>query len=109
MANTIQRNPSLDPKLQARISGYDSLSDDKKKELKKLEGTTKEFESIFVYQMLKEMRKTVHKTGLTGGGMAEDVFADMLDQERTKGVGIGMGEMLFIQLSKAIVPTPRKR
>jgi flagellar protein FlgJ len=60
-----------------------------------------------MHQMLKEMRKTVKKTGLIHGGQAEEIFSDMLDQERSKTMTIGLGDMLFMQLSKAVVPSKR--
>ena len=87
---------------------YSGLSEEKKRELKKLADACKDFESIFVYQMLKEMNKTVKKSGLVHGGQAEDIFSDMLDQERSKGIDLGMGDLLFKQLSQSILP-PRRR
>jgi flagellar protein FlgJ len=53
------------------------------------------------------MRKTVNKTGMIHGGQAEEIFSDMLDQERAKSMSIGIGDMLFMQLSKSIVPTKK--
>lgn len=93
---------------QASVPGYDRLSDDKKNELKKLESACNDFESIFVMQMMKEMRKTVHKTGLVSGGMAENIFTDMVDQERSKTAPVGVGQILFKELARAIVPPTRK-
>ncbi|HNV69845.1 MAG TPA: rod-binding protein [Candidatus Ozemobacteraceae bacterium] len=55
------------------------------------------------------MKKTVHKTRLIDGGFAEEVFSDMLDQERSKGIAIGLGDMLYQQLSRAITQPARKR
>ena len=92
-----------------KVKSYDQLPQEKKDELKKLEGVAKDFESIFVYQLMKEMKKTVKKTGLVHGGMAEDVFTDMLDQERAKTMSMGIGDLLFQQLSLGIAPSPRKR
>lgn len=93
---------------KASVPGFDELSDEKKKELIKLESACNDFESIFVMQMMKEMKKTVHKTGLVSGGMAEDVFSDMLDQERSKHAPIGVGQILFKDLARAIIPPTRK-
>jgi flagellar protein FlgJ len=99
--STIPINSSLN---SAALS---SLPEAKKKELEKLKKACSDFESIFMHQMLKEMRKTVKKTGLIHGGQAEEIFSDMLDQERAKTMTIGLGDMLFMQLSKAIVPPKR--
>lgn len=84
------------------------LTDDKKKELEKLRGACSDFESIFMHQMLKEMRKTVNKTGMVHGGQAEEIFSDMLDQERAQTMTVGLGDILFTQLSKSVMP-PSKR
>ncbi|OGK12516.1 MAG: hypothetical protein A2W80_19115 [Candidatus Riflebacteria bacterium GWC2_50_8] len=97
----------LSPALQKeRIT---ELPDAKKKELGKLKKACSDFESIFMHQMLKEMRKTVKKTGMVHGGQAEEIFADMLDQERSKSMSIGLGNILFMQLSRSIVPPERPR
>lgn len=88
-------------------SKLQQLPEAKKKELEKLQKACGDFESIFMHQMLKEMRKTVDKTGMIHGGQAEEIFSDMLDQERAKTMTIGLGDMLFMQLSKAIVPPKR--
>ncbi len=92
----------LSPALQsAKVS---QLPEAKKKELGKLKNACSEFESIFMHQMLKEMRKTVNKTGMVHGGQAEEIFSDMLDQERAKSMNIGLGDILFMQLSRSIIP-----
>lgn len=45
---------------------------------RRLKEACSDFEAIFIKQMLDSMRKTVSKSGLMGGGMAEDIFEDML-------------------------------
>jgi flagellar protein FlgJ len=90
-----------------RATDNKPLPNEKKRELEKLRGACADFESIFMHQMLKEMRKTVNKTGMIHGGQAEEIFSDMLDQERAKSMSIGIGDMLFLQLSKSIVPTKK--
>ncbi len=89
------------------------LPESKKQELTKLKEACSEFESIFMHQMLKEMRKTVNpKNTLVYGGQAEEIFSDMLDQERAKEMKIGLGDMMFRQLSQSIISVtnkPRKK
>ncbi|HHV62002.1 MAG TPA: hypothetical protein GXX51_05105 [Firmicutes bacterium] len=55
--------------------------------------------------MLKEMRATVPKDSLFGGGRPEEFFTSLLDEklaeEMAKGRGMGLGEMLYRQLSSA--------
>jgi flagellar protein FlgJ len=98
---------SISPALQK--SRTQSLPEDKKKELAKLKQACSDFESIFMHQMLKEMKKTVKKTGLVHGGQAEEIFSDMLDEERAKTMQVGLGDVLFMQLSKGIVPPNKPR
>ena len=93
----------------ASSSAGKELTPEKKKELEGLKKACHDFESIFTYQLLKEMRKTVNRTGLIHGGQAEEVFSDMLDQERAKGVMLGLGDLLFTQLSQQIASSPRRR
>jgi len=72
---------------------------------KKLMDVCIEMESLFVSQMLKEMRKTIHKENdLLYGGMAEDIFEDMLYNEyalqMSKTANLGLAKTLYDQLSK---------
>jgi len=85
----------------ARIASNQSV--DKKSELFT---QCREFESIFVKMMLKEMRATVDKSdSLVSGGWAEDIFQDMLDDEYSKSMAdtanFGLAEMLYRQLANA--------
>ncbi|PKK91825.1 MAG: hypothetical protein CVV64_03795 [Candidatus Wallbacteria bacterium HGW-Wallbacteria-1] len=70
----------------------------------RLREVSREFESIFVNQMLKAMRKTVMKTGMMDGGTGEEVFTEMLDTEYSKSLaasgGFGLAEMIYKQLSR---------
>jgi len=65
--------------------------------------TCRDFEAIFIKQMLNTMKKTVNKTNLLGGNMAEDVFEDMLYDEYSKlmakNANFGLAEMMYDQLS----------
>ena len=70
---------------------------------KKLYGVCQDFEAIFIKQMLNAMRKTVDKSGLIDGGMAEEIFEDMLYDEYAKKMSrtarFGLAEILYDQLS----------
>lgn len=69
----------------------------------KLWDTCIEMESIFVKQMLTEMKKNVEKGEFLHGGYAEDIFEDMLyDQYATnmsKNANMGLAKTLYTQLS----------
>lgn len=69
----------------------------------KLYGQAQEFESLFVKMMLTEMKKSVDKAGMVDGGMAEDIFSDMLYDEyaksMTKSAGFGLADQVYLQLT----------
>jgi Rod binding domain-containing protein len=64
---------------------------------------SQEFEAIFIKQMLNVMRKSVSKTGLMDGGMAEEIFEDMLYDEYAQKMAetgsFGIANMIYKQLS----------
>ncbi len=80
-------------------------------EEKQIMNAAKEFESYFIYMLMKEMRKTIPKTGLMDGGRAEEVFTDMLDEEMGRNMakesvgGIGIAKMIYDQLSRTLLPS----
>ena len=63
----------------------------------------RDFESLFVQQLLKEMRKTVPRDGLMNGGQAEQMYSEMLDGEMARQIsnqgGIGLAPIIFAQAS----------
>ncbi len=69
-----------------------------------LEEACRDFEALFIKQMLDSMRKTVPESGMMDGGMAEDVFEDMLYDEYSKLMArtadLGIAEMMQQQLTK---------
>jgi len=64
---------------------------------------SQEFEAIFIKQMLNVMRKSVSKTGLLDGGMAEEIFEDMLydeyAQKMAESGSFGIADMIYRQLN----------
>lgn len=68
----------------------------------KLRKTCKEFESVFTYQLLRSMRRTVEKCDLFHGGSGEEVYESLLDQELAKsmssGSDRGLADLLYRQL-----------
>jgi flagellar protein FlgJ len=70
----------------------------------KLRDVCRQMESLFIHQLFKEMRATIHKTGFISGGRAEEIYTSMLDAEMAVQIsargGIGLSEMLLHQLSE---------
>ncbi len=67
-----------------------------------LRKTCKEFESVFTYQLLRSMRRTVEKCDLFHGGSGEEVYESLLDQELAKSMSSasdrGLADLLYQQL-----------
>ncbi len=88
---------------RAVSSSNSSLQGNRSVRDKKLYGVCQDFEAIFIKQMLNAMRKTVDKSGLIDGGMAEEIFEDMLYDEYAKKMSrtarFGLAEILYDQLS----------
>lgn len=61
-----------------------------------------ELESLFVYQLFQEMRKTVSKSGFMDEGNSEQMVTSMLDMELSKELaaqkGFGLASIVYEQL-----------
>ncbi len=83
-----------------RVAGSEAATD----ETAQLQKVAEDFEAVFLFQVLKQMRSTIHKEGMFHGGMGEDVFTEMMDEEFAKRIAsrqtTGIAEALFKQLSR---------
>lgn len=81
----------------------DGLTRNLEKKDSKLYEACQDFEALFIKQMLNSMRKTVNKTGMMQGGMAEDVFEDMLYDEYAKTMSrtarLGLSDLIYKQVA----------
>jgi murein DD-endopeptidase MepM/ murein hydrolase activator NlpD len=73
-----------------------------KKRDQKLRKACEDFESVFTYQLLRSMRKTIDKCDLFHGGSGEEIYESLLDQELAKSMaGRGaksLAEILYQEL-----------
>jgi len=69
---------------------------------------SKQFEAIFLQQMMSEMRSTVKKSDFMPHGYAEDVHASMMDeaiaQASTKRGSLGIANAIYRQLEASSHP-----
>ncbi len=69
-----------------------------------LETVSRQFESLLLNMMIKEMRATVPESGLFPASMSKDIFTSMLDEQyadrMSESGGIGLQRMLVDQLEK---------
>ena len=89
---------TLPPSPQGEKDGERGKDDIKK--------AAKEFESYFIYYMLKEMRKTIPADSLFGGGRGEEIYRSFQDEELAKSMvesgGIGLSDIIIRDLSGAL-------
>ena len=71
----------------------------------KADEAAKEFEAVFISQMLTHMFAGIETDGMFGGGHAEDIYRGMMVEEYGKIIaqsgGIGMADALKAQLIEA--------
>lgn len=106
----IKVNPQIMPQNGVeKLKRQTSLDMDAEKT--KLRKATREFESFFMYQLLKTMRSTVPKStlnddGVFSGDMGKEVFTDMFDIQLAKKMVTGnkksISELLYHSLEKLV-------
>jgi len=78
-------------------------------EQKKLLEACKDFEAILLNKLLSSMRESIPEGGLFEKSYGEKIYQSMLDEEMTKewahGKGMGIGDLLYQQLSRSIKPS----
>ncbi|SHD76617.1 rod-binding protein [Schnuerera ultunensis] len=95
---------NIDPTiLHKQMESIDADKDDEA-----LRQVCKEFESIFLSMMFKEMKKTIPEDGLieksTGREIFEDMHIDELSKEIANGDdGLGIAEMLYQQFKNGYI------
>ncbi len=74
------------------------------REKSRLLEAARDFEALFLKQMLDSMRRTVPKGGLIDGGFAEKIYEDMLYDEYSSRMArtadFGIARMLYDQMSR---------
>ena len=76
-----------------------------------------EFESLFVFHLLKEMRAAIPKSDFMSGGKAEEIYTSLLDSHLAREIalkgGIGLSAILLDRLRRILdtvkVNTARNR
>ncbi|MCP3953481.1 MAG: hypothetical protein GY697_14880 [Desulfobacterales bacterium] len=76
--------------------------EDSSPKAQRLRKACQDMESLFIHQLLKEMRATIPKSGLFGKSHAQDIYTGMLDgrlaQEISQNRGLGLSTLLMRQL-----------
>jgi len=100
--DVINQNAKTD-QLLSQTKGIDKelSGDDITKHNEKIKQSAQKFESYMVSLMIKEMRKSVPKSGFISGGQAEEIFQDMQDNSLAEAFskrGLGLGEAIYRQM-----------
>lgn len=71
-----------------------------------LQDAAEQFEALFLYQLMEQMRRTIPETDLFGNRRAEKIFQSMLDQELTinsaQAQSVGLAKMIYEQMSRHV-------
>jgi len=106
---SVNSKTTLDSVQNTRVK---SNNDDFEKRLKaaaangddaELKQVCKEFEGIFVNMLYKQMRATVPKSDYLQSDSATEIYNSMLDDKLSESAsqkGIGLGDMMYKQMSK---------
>ncbi len=101
----------MDYKIDPRIiigsaTNKNSIQNRNERDLKSLRESSREFETIYLNEMFKAMRKAVPDGGLIEKDSASEMYQEMLDGETAKaaasGKGLGLGQAMFEQMSDLI-------
>ena len=99
----------MDFKIDPRIltsHATQPTTDKKTRSLESLKKSSQEFETMFVMEMFKAMRKAVPDGGLFEKSSATEMFTEMLDTETAKaattGKGLGIAEAMYNQMAGLI-------
>ena len=68
-----------------------------------IEKAAKEFESFFVYYLLKVMRESIPKSGLLNPGVGGEIYTSIMDEKVAEGIanqgGLGLAHLLIKQMT----------
>ena len=112
--SSISPQNSILPQMeQNRLSQLSDLaSPGTSKTNKQLKSLSKQFESIFVHQLLKSMRSTVPKAGLFDSH-ATNMYESLHDEEManlmTEQKGIGLAEIIYRDLARLEEKTTKEQ
>lgn len=95
----------IDPRMRPSHATQ-PIQDRKSRDLDSLKESSREFETMFVMEMYKAMRKAVPDGGLFEKSNATEIFQGMLDlelaKESTKGEGMGIAKAMYDQMASLI-------
>jgi Rod binding domain-containing protein len=90
------------------VQGLNPLTGPKTHTEAQLKEVSRNFESIFIQMMFKEMRHSIQKSNLFGNSQATEFFESMQDEQLSKQLassgGIGIGNVIYQKLKQVTEP-----
>lgn len=88
-----------------KVKGQVARSADASRQDEKLRQACRDFEALFIYNLFKEMRQGVPKSGFFPSSPGKETFEMMFDQKVAqdlagRGEGIGLQKILYEQLRR---------
>lgn len=96
---SMKPDSGIDGRSILSLKGDKSMNDKQKVEV-----LAKEFESIFLNQMLKSMRSTIQKNKVINGGSGEEMFQGMQDEELARQMAYAQNGGLSSALVSQLTP-----
>ncbi len=83
-----------------------SSSNRKERDLQALKESSRQFETLYVMEMMKAMRKSIPEGGLFEKSISTEIFQEMTDMEIAKsasqGSGLGLATAIYNQMAPLI-------
>jgi len=99
----------MDFKLDPRIiisQSTQTTQNRKERDLQSLRESSREFETMYLMEMMKAMRKSIPEGGLFEKSMSTEIFQEMTDMETAKaatsGPGLGLATAIYNQMAPLI-------
>jgi flagellar protein FlgJ len=96
--------PLSEASVRARLE-LRGMPDPKSAESARLEQVMRDFESLLLEQMLKEMRNTIPDSPLFGKDRGREIFNELLDGEYARVMekrgGIGLADFMLTRLNRS--------
>lgn len=96
-----QMRSSISERALCNVKANQGAAGQNVSDTEELEAVSRQFESLLLNMMIKEMRTTVPESGLFPESMAKDIFTAMLDEKYADAMaengGIGLQRLLVDQ------------
>ncbi len=94
---------NLNTNLQMPLKKTDGVTKKQEEKIERLKEVSRQFEAIFVRQMLQAMRKTIPEGGILQRGLQMEIYENMFDDKVAAQISernqLGLAKLIFRQLA----------